>query len=41
MSIKRMNRSVSALAFFGTNYQFNPTFRPVILNVRPLNRESP
>ena len=29
----RMNRSDLALATFGTNYEFNPTCRPVILNV--------
>ena len=30
---KRMNRSRLAFANFGTNYEFNPTFGPVILNV--------
>src|SRR5688572_21708355 len=31
---KRMNRSELALASFGTNYECNPTCRPVILGVR-------
>ena len=35
MSIKRMNRSGVALANFVTYVEFNPTFRPVILGVRP------
>jgi hypothetical protein len=33
MSIKRMNRSDLAFANFVARYKFNPTCRPVILNV--------
>jgi hypothetical protein len=34
---KRMNRSELDLASFVAPHKFNPTFRPVILNVRPLS----